>query len=357
MNEIKALDNKPIYKGLDLFKFIAALLIVLLHTIETSNFYANEVKFVATRFAVPFFFIVSGFFLYLGLSKAKDKKTYILKYEKKLLLTFLFWAVLIYSPFIIKSYIESNSDQSTIRIIALLFRKMFIVGPGPYWFILVLIITAFILYVLDRINNDMLLYGVIAFSFVCLIIYSNFRGVFSDIPIIKYGFKLTDFVYSWEFNFLMYGIPFMGLGFVFAKKDAKMNVNIALIVFIVSTALRVFEYNLANIFEIPFFEDNNISLLYIVQAASVFMIGKEITPKISIEQSKQLRQCSSFMYYIHVILLYNLLDIILDKKFGDVIYSYKWIAPKFMVIVIFCVLLFIIIKKINNKHLNFLING
>lgn len=54
--------EQKIYSGIDLFKLVAAVLIVVLHAIETTSWYSNEVKFVITRFAVPFFFIASGFF-------------------------------------------------------------------------------------------------------------------------------------------------------------------------------------------------------------------------------------------------------------------------------------------------------
>ena len=85
------LTSKKLYSGIDLFKLIASILVVLLHAIETTDFIAKEVQFVFTRFAVPFFFITSGFFFYKGLTRTKSPREYFWKYEKQLLLLFVVW--------------------------------------------------------------------------------------------------------------------------------------------------------------------------------------------------------------------------------------------------------------------------
>ncbi len=50
------------YTGIDLFKLIATVLVVLLHAVETSAWYPREIKFVFTRLAVPFFLCFPVFF-------------------------------------------------------------------------------------------------------------------------------------------------------------------------------------------------------------------------------------------------------------------------------------------------------
>lgn len=52
------MKQKKIYNGIDIVKLISAICIVLLHTIETTAWYPCEVKFVFTRFAVPFFLLL-----------------------------------------------------------------------------------------------------------------------------------------------------------------------------------------------------------------------------------------------------------------------------------------------------------
>ncbi|EGO8469402.1 racemase, partial [Enterococcus faecalis] len=48
---------------LDAFKFIAALSVVGIHTFPSKSILGSDLKILA-RFSVPFFFIVSGYFLF-----------------------------------------------------------------------------------------------------------------------------------------------------------------------------------------------------------------------------------------------------------------------------------------------------
>ena len=141
----RELQSRTIYNGLDVFKVIAAVFVVLLHAIETTDYFFCGIKFVFTRFAVPFFFITSGFFFYKGLSKAENKKAYFLKYEKNLLKIFFVWGVLIYSPITVITYLQEYPDVGITKFCFLLFRRIFVIGSGPYWYLIALIwATAFL---------------------------------------------------------------------------------------------------------------------------------------------------------------------------------------------------------------------
>ena len=121
------ISKKKIYSGIDIFKLISAFLILLLHCVETTDYFPCEVKFVITRFAVPFFFIASGFFFYRGLDHSENKQSYFWKYEKNIAKLYLVWALIIYLPFEIVSYIKMNPGASPIKIVLLLFRRFFVI--------------------------------------------------------------------------------------------------------------------------------------------------------------------------------------------------------------------------------------
>lgn len=353
-----SLNQHKIYKGIDLFKLIAAILIVLLHTIETSDFYANEVKFVITRLAVPFFFIASGFFFYKGLNNTENKKKYFIKYEKNLLLLFLVWAVLIYSPFTISSYINDNPDSSAVYIAFLLIRRIFIIGPGAFWYLLALIISIAFIYLCYKKKLEKLLLFSMAFGFILTILYTNFNSALSNISVFNLLFKGIYYVFSWEFNFIMYGIPFCGLGFIFSKYNININLRNSIILLAISTVLRVIEYNLPLIFSRQtFFQENQISFFYVLQAIFFFYIALNINPSFSSQTSKNIRQLSSFIYFSHTIILYNIMNPLLENMFGSVIYDVKYIFPKMLLVLVICFIIYSLIRKINNKYLNILING
>ena len=354
---LKPKGEKRVYSGIDICKLIAAALVVLLHTVETTEFYSCEVKFVFTRFAVPFFFIASGFFFCSGLDRSNNKREYFFRYERNLIKIFSVWALIIYTPFTIYGYIKANSDESAIKIILLLFRRIFVIGPGPYWYLIALMVSAAFLYLCHIKLGDIVLIVFMIIGFVLHICYASFQGVLSNYYIFDKIFKSIYFVFSFEFNFLMCGIPFMGIGYLICKKGYSFNHKTAIFLFIIFTGMRIVEYNLPVIVESDFWNDNNISIAFIPQSIAFFMFAKGWEPCISKEKSLNCRQLSSFIYFFHAIFLYEILDRFVPKITSWRFFSPRWIIPKWFFVVAVCWFLYAIIKKINNRHLNILING
>ena len=354
MSELK---SSTIYNGIDIFKLIASILIIFLHATDPTDHYATAFMIIFTRFAVPFFFISSGFFLHKGLSRTDNSRQYFKKYLKNLLVSFLVWAIIIYSPFIITSYIKNNPSISLLKIVLLVFRRIFIIGPGPYWYLLVLLISAVFICFCHINKKDSLLTFVMILGFSLQIAYVCFSGVLSKIFIFDLLFKGIYFVFSWEFNFIMYGIPFMGIGYFFSKKNIHLKPSASAVIFIFATLFKYFEYIIPEIFPSEFWNGNEIFVAYGLQAISFFLLAKAITFNISKKTSLFLRQLSSFIYFSHAILLYNILDPILYKFTNWQQHLYATTLPKTLIILFTCVLLFILIKRINNKYLNLLLNA
>lgn len=346
-----------IYTGIDVFKLISSFMVVLLHAIETTNYYAVAVREILTWFAVPFFFISSGFFLQKGLTKAENKAEYFKKYVKNLLFLFLVWAVVIYSPIVIHSYVNTNKTESALKIALLLFRRIFIIGPGPYWYLVALLCSAIFIYFCHTKTYEKLLLFVMILGFLLQIGYVSFREILSEISVFKFLFDGIYFVYSWEKNFLMYGIPFMGLGYFFAKKGTKVKPSMAVLMFLASTLLGIFEYNIPKIFPSEFWNGNKIFFAFAFQAISIFLLAKSVSFNISKKTSLFIRQLSSFIYFSHYIFLYYIMNPILRNHTNISTYSPNMILPKTVVTLLVCLLLFVLIKRINNKYLNLLLNG
>lgn len=349
--------SSKVYTGIDVFKLIAAVMIVLLHTIETTNYYVCLIKEVFTRFAVPFFFIVSGFFLYNGLDRASNKGEYFRKYEKNILIIFGVWAIIIYSPFVIYEYLINNAGESVIKIIAILIRRILVIGPGPYWYLVALFWAAIFIYFCYTRNKDNVLLVGIIIGFCLQIAYTSFKGILSEIVFFNYFFKVIYGIFSWEYNVFMYGIPFMGIGYLLKKKRFYVKSKTALIFLVICTILSVIEYSLPQIFPNIFWEENRIFIAFIGQAIAYFLLAQNMDFSISKTESLTIRQLSSFIYFSHVILLYNILNPILTKYTELSTYGPYMILPKLLIVLLVCVGLFWPIKKINNRYLNILING
>lgn len=351
------ISQRKVFTGIDVFKLISSVMVVLLHAVETSEFYASEVKFVLTRYAVPFFFISSGFFFYKGICRASNKKAYFIKYEKHLMKIFAIWCLVLYFPFTISGYIQKYPDAGFLKLAALLVRRVLVIGSGPYWYLIALMWSALFLYVCAKKRREIWILIAVVIGFILQIGFTCFRGILDQYTVIAKLFSMIEFIFSWEFNFVMYGIPFMGIGYYIAKKDCSMTTKSAALLLIISTLMRVLEYNINWIFPSDFWAYNQISVFFIPQAISAFMLAKSWNVRISTENSTICRQLSSCIYFSHAIFLYNILDPLLDTYTKLPTYASIMILPKVMVVLTACIVLFIIIKRINNKHLNILING
>ena len=348
--------EKKIYSGIDICKLIASILVVLLHSVETTAWIPCEIKYVCTRFAVPFFFIASGFFYFIGLKRSQDSKQYFINYEKNLLLFLVVWSM-IYLPFEIKAYIQNNPGAGWLKITFLLFRRFLVIGAGPYWYLLALIISAAVIFLIYQSKKEWILIIWICLGLLLEFVYSSLNGILSGFFLYDYFYKAIYFVFSWEFNFIMYGVPFMGIGLLISKHNLRLSFRKAITIFILATLVRVLEYQMPRLIPSVFWEHNQISLAFIVQAIAFFMLAKEWQINISKQRSLTIRQLSSFIYFLHAIVLYEVLNPLLTRFTDWPIYEGWFIPIKLSMVLIPCILLFMVIKKINNKYLNVLING
>ena len=86
------------YYGLDIGKFICALLIISSHFASEWGHFSKSVDMLFSIYiiAVPFFFAVSGFLLFNKIENidATQHKGVLIKYLKKIVLMYLMWSVI-----------------------------------------------------------------------------------------------------------------------------------------------------------------------------------------------------------------------------------------------------------------------
>lgn len=273
---------------------------------------------------------------------------------------FVIWALIIYLPFTIKGYAEKYLYEGGIGVVKfflLLFRRVFVIGSGPYWYLIALMLSAAFIYICFNRKSDSLLKAGIIIGFILEIAYSCFQGILSNIKVFGLLFKVIYAVWSWEYNFLMFGIPFMGIGYLICKKNISWTAKGSVTVFFISTLIRIFEYNLPVLFPSDFWNNNAISFAFIPQALAYFLLAKNIKLNWSKEKSINVRQLSSCIYFSHAIFLYEFLNPFLDTYTGLPVYADRMIVWKVIITLLCCLVLYVIVKMINNKHLNILING
>lgn len=346
--------NKKSYPGIDLFKLIAAVLVVWLHATETSNPIALGIQFTFTRFCVPFFFICSGFFFCSGLNRAVDAQAYFFRYEKRLLTLFAFYGVVISGPIAVSDYIRNTPDARPLRLALLIFRRVFVIGSGAYWYLVALILTSIFFYICWKNRwNGLLVFAMVAGQ-TLQTGYSSFQGLITSIPVWNMVNRAFYVVFSWDANFIMSGIPLFGIGWLLCKHNISVSRTVALGGWMVFTILRIGEFILPRISPIAFCADNDFSIAYIPQAVMFFFLACHCAgvPR----YAKTFRQLSTFIYLTHWIILYNILDPVL-LSFGINIYD-PWLIPmKVAATLAVCLGLDWLLKRSNNKPVYFLIGG
>lgn len=325
-----------------------------MHATETTNLIAIGLQYTFTRFCVPFFFICSGYFFCSGLNRADDPKVYFLNYEKRLLLLFLVYNVFISGPISACEYIGNNPDSGVIRLTLLLFRRIFVIGYGVYWYLTALILTAAFFYVCWSKKWNSLLIGAMVVGQFLQVGYSSFQGIVSAIPVWDFINRLFYIVFSWDANFIMTGIPMFGIGWMLCKHNIVVTKSFATVGWLFFTILRVIEYVLSVIAPTPFWVANSVSIAYIPQAIMFFFLAYHCR---GIPQySRAFRQLSTFIYLSHWIILYNLLNPIM-KLVCLPIYTPWCIPVKVISTLLGCMALNWMLKKTHNKIIYHLIGG
>ena len=126
------------YKGIDIMKFIMALLVIVLHTHpfygmnQTCNFITADVL---GRLAVPFFFAATGFLLEKKLeNNTASTKQVVGRYVLRLLKLYLIWTV-VYLPIIIYSKIICSERGITYGIFATVRDFVFCGSYAHLWYL------------------------------------------------------------------------------------------------------------------------------------------------------------------------------------------------------------------------------
>ena len=146
------------YSGLDFFKFICAFLVVCIHI---PVFYVGEWVVAVARVAVPFFFMVTGFFFSVEFNKEKQKR----QLKKILVLTAfsnILYILVKFIMFAVKGEIlQFFSETFTLDAII-----RFLVFNDPFagahnWYLNALLYALVVLFVITKFSNIKKIYFLI----------------------------------------------------------------------------------------------------------------------------------------------------------------------------------------------------
>lgn len=192
---------------IDFLRIVMACLVVMIHAGSIKHD-KNLVEFTVTegvcRIAVPFFFVVSGYYLYSSIQLNKFSS-----WLSKIVKLYIFWS-LMYIPFQLHGIDAiKNHDWRYLTLAEIPFNIFF--GAWHLWFLPAIIIGASILNAFhDSSKYKLLTASISIYVVACAIWYLNINNIIN-----KDGFWGSPFAFR---NGFFFSFPLMCFGFLIAKR-------------------------------------------------------------------------------------------------------------------------------------------
>lgn len=292
------------YGGIDLVKFICAVLIVAIHVAPFGNskdyaFHNFFVQQFLARISVPYFFIVSGFFLYRKSFRGEFDPAPTRIYLEKFLRLYLLWSIL-YLPF--KLQVLLSVPNSILHSTLSFIRDFVFVGTyGHLWYlhasIVGVVMVSFLLKkrtpvpAILALGAVLYLLGLLAINWISLI-----RPLASITPGLWKILHLGKKVFVTTRNGIFEGFFFIALGMAFARYPQALKLWAALPGLVISLVLMYIEVRLSTRYGPAAAYD-----MYLLAApVSVFLfVCAQAVPLQNQAICRFLRTMSTFLFYIH----------------------------------------------------------
>lgn len=174
------------YDGIDLLKLIGSISIFTMHLGLFEGSTLNLVIQLLSRWAVPFFFIISSFFLFKKSENGSLSPEKLTLYVKRILFLYLSWMV-INTPSIIYNHIIAEGGLSFNVLVNLL--KSFLLSSSftGSWYLLSSVFSAVFVYFLSKkLSNKMILICTFPLFLICALT-SVYRNVLPNPLMILFG--------------------------------------------------------------------------------------------------------------------------------------------------------------------------
>lgn len=290
---------------LNFLKAISCIGVVLMHCSFPTP-YGKYISYLC-MFAVPIFFMISGYFAYydsqnIVKSKLPKKMFHIFKLAVISEMLYGVWAIL-------KRYLwhQEISLEINVKIIAKLFTGTFF--NGTLWFLYALFWSYVVLYIINRFNLYEISYKL---SPIILVIHVIFRTYAKNLP----WYNIMFFR-----NFIFYGLPFVMIGNYIHKNKEKFCERITdkmcLLGTVFGVCLTVAEYLISR-------QALDFYIGTIIMVCSMFMYAiKNPEKKINLILCIIGDKISMYIYILHI------LAIDISQGIGNIlnIRFYEWIKP------------------------------
>lgn len=304
--QIAPIKDSKNYNGIDLIKFLCAILVFILHIppfqgeVSGVAVYVNlGLQHFVCRIAVPFYFVSSGFFLFKKMPLYELDKDIIKAYCFKILRLLGIWHVLLF-------------DGGT--------KHLWYLGAT----VIAVILLSLCLHFHIRLGHIYIIAGVL---YVIGLLGDSYYGILAPLENIAL-FQLVSKGYMRAFsttrNGVFMGFIFVLMGATFSNSGIKLKTRPSLIGLAVSMLCLLVEAFLL--------KSNNISIEYnmyvFLLPATFFLFSFASTVQLKDRAIyKHLRSIGMIIYFTHIIVnkFASLAVSVVDKKFGIELANYQFI--------------------------------
>lgn len=250
-----------------------------------------------SRFCVPFFFMVSGYFCFRPLLRNANEQTTLIAYwggqnslfiwkKVKHIARIALYASLFYLVFVLllQSYFH-NQDFTFTKwsIIGWVIFNAPVVVAGQYWFLFALLYAYIFYWIMERLNLRMYAYILAAAMFVLYVILA--QGVHLA------GYGIPNMIYR---NWLVEAFPYFMLGHWIHENQDRINItNRSLITIIIVSSL------LCWVERWFMGRDFGVNIVTIPQVFALFVYGVKNPTRHEGVIQKLGRDCSMMVYILH----------------------------------------------------------
>ena len=315
MEKTAAIQSRQSYPGIDLTRFVCALLVVGIHVYPFGNNgdpMLTELNFLVQvwlgRISVPFFLICTGFFLFRDTDRTPFPADKIRKYEKKLLRLYLLWTLL-YFPLILKEIILVHPQGIASGLMRVV-RNLLLSGSYYHLWYLQSALVAIAIVGLLR-HRGVRVQRMLPFALLLFLIGllpQTYFGILmrlrARIPVVWKAWEVYEQIFVTTRNGIFEGFLYIAIGAWFAQCPRSIPLKGAAAGFVLSMALALAELLVSR--HLRWLREPDLYAFQVPCAFFLFSMASQLPLKESNHWS-HLRHLANITYFIHV-WVYKLLE-------------------------------------------------
>lgn len=271
------MSTRKALTAIDYAKLFFAISIITLH-VPYKNTILNLYSQIIGRLGVPFFFAISGYFLYSGI--AKSGFTYTKKYCLRIAKLLGIW-FLIYLPLFLYTYMRNEGLRKLVQEIVFL-------TPGYLWYLSTLCVAAF-LFGLFYMRKPKL------FLIAASILYVVGLSANTYIHILNLEHVWAPYLslFLTTRNSVFFALLFLGIGALLKKGNTKLTVSksavFSFLTFILFTCEVLWVLNTDS-------QNKDYSFYILIPFVIFFLVNLFLNLSLKVRDTMVIRQFSTFLY-------------------------------------------------------------